>query len=90
MEFIKVVVVVFIMVWVLNTMPRLRQIIYLQTTCVVIVSAMTIWKGHTKGGRLEGVLSGNYSNANDLATQMVICVPFCIAFLLRARNPFAS
>lgn len=90
LEFVKVVFVIFIMVWVLNTLPRLRRIIFLQTACVVIVSAITIWKGHTKGGRLEGVLSGNYSNANDLATQMVICVPFCIAFLLRARNPFAK
>jgi hypothetical protein len=90
LDFVKVAFVVFIIVWVLNTLPRLRHIIFLQTTCVAIVSAITIWKGHTNGGRLEGVLNGNYSNANDLATQIVICVPFCIAFLLRARNPFAK
>lgn len=90
LDFVKVALVVFIMVWVLNTMPRLRRIIYLQTACVIIVSALTVWKGQTSYGRLEGVLGGNYSNANDLACQIVICVPFCIVFLLRTRNPIAK
>jgi len=86
LNFSKVAPVVFVMVWAVNTMPRLRLLILLQTVCVTIIAAVTIWKGHTTGGRIEGVLSGNYGNSNDLACQIVICVPFCMVFLLRARS----
>ena len=86
LNFSKIAPVVFVMVWVLNSMRRLRLLILLQTVCVTIIAAVTIWKGHTTGGRIEGVLSGNYGNSNDLACQIVICVPFCMVFLLRARS----
>jgi O-antigen ligase len=86
LNFSKVAPVVFVMVWVVNTMPRLRLLILLQTVCVTIIAAVTIWKGHILGGRIEGVLSGNYANSNDLACQIVICVPFCMVFLLRSRS----
>jgi putative inorganic carbon (hco3(-)) transporter len=85
LSFAKVVPVVFVMVWVLNNIHRLRQLIFLQTVSVTIISAVTIWKAHTFHGRLEGMLTGNYDNPNDLACQIVICLPFCIAFLLRTR-----
>jgi putative inorganic carbon (hco3(-)) transporter len=86
LNFSKVAPVVFVMVWVLNTMPRLRLLILLQTVCVTLIAAVTVWKGHTLGGRIAGILSGNYGNSNDLACQIVICVPFCMVFLLRARS----
>jgi putative inorganic carbon (hco3(-)) transporter len=86
LNFSKVAPVVFVMVWVLSTLPRLRLLILLQTVCVTIISAVTVWKGQTLQGRMEGVLNGNYANPNDLACQIVICVPFCVVFLLRARN----
>jgi putative inorganic carbon (hco3(-)) transporter len=86
-NFAKVLPIVVVMVLVLNTMSRLRSLILLQTICVAIISTVTIWKGHTSQGRLEGVLGGNYGNPNDLACQIAICVPFCIAFFLRARRP---
>ena len=36
--------------------------------------------------RLEGVIGGIYSNPNDLAFAIVLCLPFCFAFLLRTRS----
>jgi putative inorganic carbon (hco3(-)) transporter len=84
--FAKVLPIVIVMFWALDTMPRLRRLILLQTLCVIIISAVTVWKGRGLGGRIGGVLSGNYGNPNDLACQIVICVPFCMVFLLRARN----
>lgn len=83
--FAKLVPIVFVMPWVMNSISRLRQLIFLQTVCVAIISGVSIWKAHTTHGRLQGVLSGNYENPNDLACQIVICLPFCIAFLLRTR-----
>lgn len=57
--FAKVVLVVFVMAWILNNIHRLRQLIFLQTVCVAIISAVSIWKAHTYHGRLQGALSGN-------------------------------
>jgi putative inorganic carbon (hco3(-)) transporter len=85
-EFVKILPAIFVIVWVVNSLPRLRRLLYLQTTCVVVIGMIVIWKDRVLHGRLEGVLNGNYSNSNDLACQMVICLPFCMAFLLRARN----
>lgn len=87
LEFTKVVPVILVMVLALTNLPRLRRLIFLQTACVVVISGVSIWKAHLFKGRLEGVLNGNYSNSNDLATQIVICLPFCIIFMLQARNP---
>lgn len=86
-EFTKVVPVIFIMVLALTSLARLRRLIFVQTACVAVISLVSIWKAHLYKGRLQGVLNGNYSNSNDLATQMVICLPFCMLFLLQARNP---
>lgn len=85
-QFTKLVPVVFVMILAVTTVSRLRRLIFVQAACVVIISCVTIWKAKTLHGRLEGVLSGNYSNANDLAIQIVICLPFCLMFLLQARN----
>ena len=86
-EFTKVVPVIFIMILAVTTVGRLRRLIFVQTACVVVISCVTIWKAETLYGRLKGVLNGNYSNSNDLAIQIVLCLPFCLVFLLRARNP---
>lgn len=86
LEFVKILPAIFIIVWVVNSLPRLRKLLYLQTTCVTAISMIAILKGRMSHGRLEGVLNGNYSNPNDLACQVVICVPFCMAFLIRSRN----
>ena len=86
LDFLKVVPVIYlIMVWALNTMPRLRSVIFLQVACVTVVSAVTVWKQYSFHGRLLGFLGGNYGNPNDLATQVAICLPLCIAFLIQAR-----
>lgn len=86
-KFTKMVPVIFVMVLALTSFSRLRQLIFIQTACVAAISVVSIWKAHLYKGRLEGVLNGNYSNSNDLATQIVICLPFCITFLLQARSP---
>lgn len=87
LEFTKVVPVIFIMILAVTTVGRLRRLVFVQTACVVVISCVAIWKAQTVVGRLKGVLSGNYSNSNDLAIQIVLCLPFCLVFLLRARNP---
>jgi len=86
-EFTKLVPVIFVMILAVTTVERLRRLILVQTASVAVISCVTIWKARTLHGRLTGVLSGNYSNANDLAIQIVVCLPFCLVFLLQARKP---
>jgi putative inorganic carbon (HCO3(-)) transporter len=86
LNFAKVVPVVFVLVWVLNTLSRWRRLIFLQTVCVTIIAVVAVWKGRSTHGRLVGVLYGNFDNPNDLACQIAIFLPFCLGFLLTTRN----
>jgi O-antigen ligase len=87
LDFLKVVPIIYlIMVWTINTMSRLRWVIFLQVACVTVASALSVWKQYSFHGRLLGFLGGNYSNPNDLACQIAICLPFYLAFLIRTRN----
>jgi O-antigen ligase len=76
--------------WVLTyllvtTFGRLRQLIFIQAGSVAVIALVSIIKGHNSA-RLEGVLSGIYSNSNDLAFAIVLALPFCLAFLLMAKG----
>ena len=64
---------------------KLRKIIFLQSASVPLICAVSIIKGHSRP-RLEGVIGGIYSNPNDLAFAIVLTLPFCLAFLLTAKN----
>jgi putative inorganic carbon (hco3(-)) transporter len=64
---------------------KFRRIVFIQTVCVVIIALVSIVKGHNEP-RLAGVLGGIYSNPNDLAFSIVLCLPFALAFLLSAKS----
>lgn len=72
---------------VVTTFSRLRRLIYVQAASVAIIAIVSLAKGHSTP-RLEGVLGGIYSNPNDLAFAIVLSLPFCLAFLLTAKNLF--
>lgn len=86
LDFAKLVIIVPVMVMAVNTATRLRRLLLIQAASVAAISAVAVWKGHMLGGRLNGVLNGNYSNPNDLALAIVISLPLCLALLLRSRN----
>jgi putative inorganic carbon (HCO3(-)) transporter len=86
LDFAKVLLIVVVMITAVNTMGRLRQLIFVQTASVALIAAVTILKGRVLGGRLEGMLGGNYSNSNDLALAMVISLPLCLGLLFLTRN----
>jgi O-antigen ligase len=50
-----------------------------------VIAVVSVLKGRSHP-RLEGVIGGIYSNPNDLAFAIVLCLPFCFAFLLRTRS----
>ena len=88
LEFSKVVAIVVVMAVVANTLGRLRWLIFTQTACVLAVVIVSLVKGNLTVGRLEGASAGIYTNPNDLALAIALTVPFCFAFMLRARDVF--
>jgi hypothetical protein len=86
--FSKIVVIVVVLVQVVTTFPRLRRLIFLQTAATIAVSAVSLANGEQMAGRTTGALGGIFYNPNDLSAGIVLVLPFCIAFLLSARNRF--
>lgn len=85
-DFAKILLIVVVMTAVVNTMTRLRLLIFVQAASVALIAAVAVLKGRLLGGRLEGMLGGNYSNPNDLALAMVISLPLCLGLLFLSRN----
>jgi len=85
LDFAKVYVIWALTFLVITDFGRLRRIVYIQAASVAAISAVSVAKGHSQP-RLEGVIGGLYSNPNDLAFAIVLTLPFCLAFLLSAKN----
>ncbi len=85
LDFAKVGVAWALTFLLVTNFQRLRRIIYIQATSVVLIGLASIIKGHSKP-RLEGVIGGIYSNPNDLAFAVVLTLPFCLAFLLTSKS----
>jgi O-antigen ligase len=90
LDFAKVGLIVLVMVVAVNTANRLRRLLFIQAASVATISAVVVWKGRMVGGRLEGVLGGNYSNPNDLALAIVISLPICLALFFLSRSTLSK
>jgi len=86
--FSKIVVIVPVVVLAVSTLARLRWLIFTQTASVFAIAIVSVVKGQLRTGRLQGALSGIYENPNELALAIVLTVPFCFFFMLRARGGF--
>jgi putative inorganic carbon (HCO3(-)) transporter len=86
LDFGKVILIVVIIYWSVNSVERLRRLIFIQAAAVAVIAAVAVWKGHLLAGRLEGTLGANYADPNDLALAIIISLPFCLALLLLSRD----
>jgi len=85
LDFSKTLIAWVLTFLVITSFSRLRRIIFIQSTSVVMISVISVLKGRSHP-RLEGVIGGIYSNPNDLAFAIVLTLPFCFAFLLSTRS----
>ncbi|HLV87847.1 MAG TPA: O-antigen ligase family protein [Candidatus Sulfotelmatobacter sp.] len=85
LDFAKALVIWILTFLLVTSLRRLRRLIFLQSASVALISFAAIVKGHSIP-RLQGVIGGFYSNPNDMAFAIVLSIPFCVAFLLTARN----
>ena len=85
LDFSKVYVAWVLAFMVITNLDRLRRIIYIETASVAVISIVSLLKSQSHP-RLRGVLGGIYSNPNDLAFAIVLSLPFCLVFMLKART----
>ena len=85
-DFASVVPMILVIALAVNTLPRLRRILMWQVSAVAVIAVIAVFKYRHAAGRLEGVLNGNYANPNDFALTVVIALPICLAFMLRAKS----
>jgi hypothetical protein len=74
---------------IITTFDRLKRIIFIQASSVVLVCIAVIIKGHDVP-RLDQVLGGFYSNPNDLAFAVVLSLPYALAFFVMSKNPLVK
>ncbi len=85
LDFAKVFIVWVVTFLLVTSLRRLRRLIFLQSASVAVISLAAIVKGRSVP-RLQDVIGGFYANPNDMAFAVVLSIPFCLAFLLTARN----
>jgi O-Antigen ligase len=84
-DFSKIYIAWVLIFLLITSFTRLRRLIFIQIVSVAVVCVVALAKGRGIP-RLEGVLSGIYSNPNDLAFAIVLSMPFALAFAVSARN----
>jgi hypothetical protein len=85
-KFSKTVVTAILVSMVVVSLRQLRQLLWIQTSAVAVVSVAAVLLRHEHDGRLEGFGYGALQNSNDLALNIAIALPVCIAFMLHARG----
>jgi O-antigen ligase len=92
--YLKVVVIFILMINLLNTAKRLRSLITLSVICGTIlalfaifdfISGNFIYQNRQSTGRIVGIVSGMFGNANDLALSLNLLIPFSVSLALTSR-----
>jgi len=86
-KFSKGVVVAMLISMVVVTVGELRKLLWIQVSAVALVTFFSIALRHyNEGGRLSGIQESILSNPNDLAINIAISFPLCLAFILNSRG----
>lgn len=90
-EYLKVIVMFFVMVNVVRTEKRLRKLILLVlfASCILSIGALNDYRlGNLalQGRRIAGVIGGLFGNPNDLALHLVTMIPISLALMLGSRS----
>jgi O-antigen ligase len=86
-RFSKGVIVAILIYMVATSVNKLRQLLVIQAGAVALITAASVVVHRTEFGRLMGIQKGILENPNDLAINIAINFPLCVAFLLAAKGP---
>src|SRR5437899_4895220 len=85
-KFSKEVIVALLVTLIVHNIDELRKLILVQAAAVGVMTIVSVMI-RPGGVRLEGVLGGIFENPNDLAINIAINWPLCVAFFLLAHGP---
>jgi putative inorganic carbon (hco3(-)) transporter len=83
-QFSKVILMVIATLYAVTDLQRLRSLLLVQTCAMVFLGLLSHGQA-LQGGRMFGY-GQMFGDPNDLALNMCIVLPFCVAFLLTARR----
>lgn len=87
-KFSKGPIVALLIAMAVTQLFELRKLLFIQASIVALISVASIIVHRTEGGRLMGIQKGILENPNDLAINIAINLPLCLAFLFAARGGF--
>ncbi len=87
-KFSKGVIVAVLISMIVVSVDQLRTLFYIQGASVAAVAIASIIVNHGKFDRLYGIQQGILNNPNDLAINIAINFPLCVAFLLSTKGAF--
>jgi O-antigen ligase len=85
-EFARIVIVVVTLVLTVTRFVELRRLILMQALGVSLMTFAAVIVNNRMQGRLAGMGDGLLSNPNDLAMNIALNWPLCLAFLLTGRG----
>ena len=88
-DYWKIIAITLLIGATVNSLSRLRKLLFVSALSMVVMSIFAIrsyFLGEFIRGRVEGVLRGLFGNPNDLAFNIVIVLPFCLALVLSAKS----
>ncbi len=82
----KAVIVALLVALVVREMWQLKRLVWVQAAAVAGMTVVSVGLHHTHGGRLVGALGGVFENPNDLAINIALNWPICVAFFFMAKG----
>lgn len=84
-RFSKGVIVAFLIFIVVSKVDEIRKLLLIQSATIALVTIASVLVHRTTEGRLLGIQKGILENPNDLAINVAISFPLCLAFLLGSK-----
>lgn len=85
-KFSKGVIVAVLIYMVATSVSEVRKLLVIQASAVALVTVASVFIHRTEFGRLMGVQKGILENPNDLAINIAINFPLCLAFFFAAKG----
>jgi putative inorganic carbon (hco3(-)) transporter len=85
-RFSKGVIVAILIYMGATSVKEVRKLLAIQAWTVALVAIVSLIVHHTESGRLVGIQKGILENPNELAINIAITFPLCIAFLFSANK----
>ena len=89
-KFSKGVIVAILIYMVSTSVNEVRKLLAIQAGSIAAVTVVSVLVHRSMDGRLMGIQKGILENPNDLAINIAINFPLCIAFFFAAKNSLAK